>query len=94
MKKLLLFISFVMAFAVVSAQQAIFSKLSMWKYLNIDSAPPATWNESTFDDASWPSGTGEFGYGEGDEATVLVKMNPSLTYYFRKKVTFSTSPPV
>ncbi len=92
MKKLLLFISFVMAFAVVSAQQAIFPKLSMWKYLNINSAPPSTWNASNFNDTSWPSGAGEFGFGEDDEATVLVKMNPSITYYFRKKVTFSTSP--
>jgi len=78
-------------FALVRAQ-VIFPKESVWKYLNINSAPPSTWNASSFDDASWSSGAGEFGYGEGDEATVLVKKNPSVTYYFRKKVTISANP--
>ena len=91
MKKIIFFISIMFTFALVRAQ-VIFPKESVWKYLNINSAPPSTWNASSFDDASWSSGAGEFGYGEGDEATVLVKKNPSVTYYFRKKVTISANP--
>lgn len=91
MKKILLLISLICTLSAFNAQ-VIIPKGSLWKYLNIDSAPPITWNQGNFDDVGWPSGAGELGYGETDETTVLIKKEPSLTYYFRKKVIFSTDP--
>ncbi len=39
------------------------------------------WTDPDFDDSSWPTGTGQFGYGDGDENT-LVAAN-RITYLFR-----------
>ena len=43
---------------------------STWKYRDSGVTPPATWKDPTFDDASWPSGPAQLGYGDGDEATL------------------------
>ena len=45
-----------------------------------------------FYDTSWPTGLGELGFGDGDEATLLIKKNPSLAYYFRKKINLPFNP--
>ena len=42
-----------------------------WKYLVTGSEPASTWTTLAFDDASWPSGPAQLGYGDGDEATVV-----------------------
>jgi hypothetical protein len=64
-----------------------------WRYLADGSNQGTAWRDPVFNDSSWPSGTGELGYGDGDEATVIpqVDINPSLngtqraaTCYFRK----------
>lgn len=53
---------------------------SDWRYQ--DGGPEAAgWEQSGFDDAAWPIGAGELGFGDGDENTVLTK--GSVTYYAR-----------
>jgi len=42
-----------------------------WNYLIGDSEPPVTWYTSDFDDGSWTTAKGSFGYGDGDDSTVL-----------------------
>jgi hypothetical protein len=42
-----------------------------WKWRYAATAPDANWAGNGFDDASWSSGTGEFGYGDGDENTLI-----------------------
>jgi hypothetical protein len=42
-----------------------------WKYLMPTSEPDATWRSTGFDDSSWLSGTGGFGFGDGDDGTDL-----------------------
>lgn len=37
----------------------------------LTSPPPANWREPAFNDVSWPQGVGGFGYGDGDDVTVL-----------------------
>ncbi|NHM08061.1 hypothetical protein G4D82_12585 [Flavobacterium sp. CYK-4] len=59
-----------------------------WKYLDNGSDAGTTWRNNNFDDSSWLSGKAEFGYGDGDETTV-VSYGPDanhkhLTTYFRK----------
>jgi hypothetical protein len=58
-----------------------------WKFLDNGTDQGTAWRSSTFNDATWSSGTGEFGYGDGDEQTV-VSFGPNsamkyITTYFR-----------
>lgn len=63
---------------------------SGWKYLDKGTDEGIAWKESSFEDASWKSGNGVFGYGQGDEKTVLSfgpdNQNKYITTYFRKTV--------
>jgi uncharacterized repeat protein (TIGR01451 family) len=63
-----------------------------WKYWD-QGTRPANWETSAFNDASWASGPGELGYGNGDEATVVgfggAPGNKYITTYFRKNITIS-----
>ncbi|UCH13968.1 MAG: CotH kinase family protein [Bacteroidales bacterium] len=52
-----------------------------WKYRFVESQPPADWNEIGFDDSGWYDGPSGFGYGDGDDATVI---NNARTVYLRK----------
>lgn len=62
---------------------------SSWKYLD-NNTRPTGWETVDFNDATWASGNGELGYGDGDETTLL-SYGPSssskyITTYFRKEV--------
>src|SRR5690606_35258734 len=50
-----------------------------WRYQADGTDPGATWKNPGYNDSSWPVGTAELGYGDGDEATVIpiVDVNPS-----------------
>lgn len=52
-----------------------------WKY-RVPNAAVAGWTQTAFNDASWTSGTGGMGYGDGDDNTVIP--NPSTTVYMRR----------
>jgi hypothetical protein len=60
---------------------------SVWKYSDATTAPPADWNQPSFDEEAWSSGQAELGYGDGDEATILSygnnANNKTPSYYFR-----------
>ncbi len=45
---------------------------SDWKYIVPTASVAATWAEPTFDDSSWNTGQGGFGYGDGDDNTAAV----------------------
>lgn len=54
-----------------------------WRYLD-DAVPAVGWNLAGFDDAAWELGVGQFGRGDGDEATLLDHpVAPSVTVFFR-----------
>ncbi|MCB0997395.1 MAG: hypothetical protein KDB21_20020, partial [Acidimicrobiales bacterium] len=44
---------------------------AQWRYWDTPSSPPAGWTTVAFDDGAWSSGRTEFGFGEGDEDTVI-----------------------
>lgn len=75
----------------ISKQQATAVPLiaagSVWKYFDQEYAPTG-WNGESFDDAAWPQGAEQLGYGEDDEQTVVgYGPNPNnkyITTYFRK----------
>ena len=89
MKKLLQFLLFIpIAFNVSTAQTTLFATGSTWKYNDQGQDLGTTWITSGYNDASWSSGTSEFGYGDGDEQTVVSygtdSDNKYPTTYFRK----------
>ncbi|MFM1767505.1 MAG: hypothetical protein RJA22_34 [Verrucomicrobiota bacterium] len=61
-----------------------------WKYLADGSDQGSTWGAAGFNDAAWPAGPAELGYGDGDEATT-VPSGPAgsyfITTYFRHAFT-------
>ncbi len=66
----------------------IITKGDQWKYLDDGSDQGTAWHDTTFNDDSWKTGSGEFGYGDGGEATVIDygsdANNKYITTYFRK----------
>lgn len=56
---------------------------------------PSNWNQLSFNDSGWAYGNAEFGYGDGDESTVVSygssSSNKHMTTYFRH--TFQVSDP-
>jgi acid phosphatase type 7 len=78
------------------AQVTIIPNGSSWKYwANSQANFQSNWETTSYNDAAWPSGTGELGYGDGDEATCIPAASPVTgtlclptgnkwpTYYFR-----------
>jgi len=57
-----------------------------WSYFPGDSPPPDNWNQQNFNDASWASGPSGFGYGDGDDATVV---DPVMSLYVRHEFNVS-----
>jgi len=61
---------------------------SEWRYLDDGSDGGTAWRNPGYDDSSWATGPAEFGYGEGDEATVVSygpdSNNKYVTTYFRR----------
>lgn len=72
----------------------VFPTGSVWKYLDNGTDQGTAWRDWGFNDSTWASGPGQFGYGDGDEAT-QVEDNPTpgynapdtdrfITTYFRR----------
>ncbi len=62
----------------------------VWKYDDSATDWGTAWLALGFDDSAWSSGNAQLGYGDGDEATVLFKANPTQpSYYFRKAINVS-----
>ena len=57
-----------------------------WIYFPGNSPPPDNWNQQNFNDASWASGPSGFGYGDGDDATVV---DPVMSLYVRHEFNVS-----
>jgi len=60
-----------------------------WKFLDDGPIEGTAWRELDFGDGDWKSGFAEFGYGDGDEATVVDygpdPANKHVTTYFRHR---------
>lgn len=61
---------------------------SEWKYRDESSAPDNTWKNVGYNDGGWKSGNSQFGYGDGDENTVISygsdSQNKYITSYYRR----------
>ncbi|MCK4886782.1 MAG: lamin tail domain-containing protein [Planctomycetes bacterium] len=67
----------------------------IWKYIDNGSNQGTAWREFSFDDSTWKEGTGEFGFGNLTQTTLISYGGAShsqdkyITTYFRKKFTIS-----
>ncbi|MFN5557546.1 MAG: CotH kinase family protein [Chryseotalea sp.] len=61
-----------------------------WRYTDAGTLPAPDWFSNAYNDAAWKTGQAEFGYGEGDEKTIVSfgsdANNKFITTYFRKKI--------
>jgi hypothetical protein len=56
-----------------------------WRYFKGLTDPGATWANLNYNDATWLTGPSGFGYGGGDDATVLSDMENNYTTVFTRK---------
>ena len=61
-------------------ETAIFAS-DEWEYIVPNEEPLSNWNELNFEDGMWMSSQGGFGYGDGDDGTII---GPAISVYFRK----------
>ncbi len=66
-----------------------------WRYWD-DGNLGVAWSSNTYDDSGWATGSAEFGYGDGDESTVI-SYGPSgsnkwVTSYFRTTFSIADMP--
>jgi hypothetical protein len=68
---------------------------SQWRYFDQGVDLGTAWRATGYNDSAWAIGNGEFGYGDGDEATVVSfgpnSSNKYMTTYFRR--TFNVADP-
>lgn len=57
-----------------------------WSYKTANSSTDTNWRNPSFNDAAWNRGKGGFGYGDGDDSTVISNIR---TLYIRKKFTIT-----
>ena len=91
MKKLAFGAFFVLLFVCSSdAQVTIIPNNDTWKYLDNGTNQGTAWRSGSFNDASWQTGTGKFGYGISDANTIISygpdKKQKYVTTYFRKTI--------
>ncbi len=58
---------------------------SSWRYLDDGTNLAADWTGIGFDDGSWAQGSGQLGFGDGDEATTVAR--GTVQYWFRHSFT-------
>lgn len=70
-----------------SSIKQIISKQSEWKYLDDGSDKGKEWQSSEYDDSTWKTGQGKFGYGDSQQTLISYGSNSlykHITTYFRK----------
>src|SRR5256885_13147720 len=67
-----------------ATETVLVSTGAVWRYFDAGMEPGPGWQSPIFDDSTWRGGAAQLGYGDGDEATVIARVN---TAYFRASFT-------
>ncbi len=93
MRNSLLLITSLLFSFLLTAQTTLINYNSSWKYLANGSNQGTAWRATSFNDASWSTGTASFGYGtSGITTTVSYGSNNKkkyITTYFRKSISIA-----
>src|SRR6186997_1846949 len=93
MKNSLLLVTALLFSFLLTAQTTLINYNSSWKYLDNGSNQGTGWRATSFNDASWATGTAAFGYGtSGITTTVSFGGNSkkkNITTYFRKTISIA-----
>lgn len=97
--KVFLHFLFLVIYQISFSNVTVISYGSSWKYLDNGTDQGTAWTASGFNDASWLSGNGQLGYGDGDETTILnagcspiaTCTSKFITTYFRKNITIGST---
>ena len=65
-------------------KRTLVARGATWRFWRGARPVGANWNQSGFDDASWETGPGGFGYGDGDDRTLLDDMRGQYTTVFTR----------
>ncbi|QQR90524.1 MAG: hypothetical protein IPJ88_01905 [Myxococcales bacterium] len=60
-----------------------------WRYDDRRVDRGTSWLNLTYNDSSWSTGSGQFGYGDGDETTTISSNSNMRSAYFRKVITLN-----
>ena len=80
-----IFSSFLAA-AQVNHWESVVLPGDQWQYLVPTSQPNSNWNQVQFNSSSWSTGASGFGYGDGDDATIL---SNTMSVYIRATFTIT-----
>lgn len=73
---------------VLSTKMNLIPQSSFWRYSDASSTPTGLWASADYNDATWKLGTAQFGYGDGDEKTVISygpnSQSKYITSYYRR----------
>lgn len=72
----------IQTFAQIDHWETVVYEDDLWKYILPGSPVNPNWADTTFNDSSWLQGQGGFGYGDGDDNTVI----PTTISCFQRKV--------
>src|SRR6187455_3013703 len=93
MKNSLLLITALLFSFLLTAQTTLINYNSSWKYLDNGSNQGTAWRATSFNDASWATGTAAFGYGTSGITTIVSYGNNNkkkhITTYFRKTISIA-----
>ena len=77
--------------ALYSDDEILITEDAMWKFHDQGQNLGTAWRSTSFDDASWPEGAAQLGYGDGDEAHIIGygedETQKHITSYFRRAFT-------
>ena len=86
---IIIYLTLIVTSTIVKAADSTLLPLSqVWKYEDSNALLANTWIDSDFDDSAWLFGSGEFGFGDGDETTNVGSIQ-TITTYFRTDIAIS-----
>ena len=76
----LLLLPIVTSFGQINHWETVVYNSDSWEYFIGDREPPTNWMQPNFNDNNWKTGRGGFGYGDGDDVTII---QPTYSLYLR-----------
>ncbi len=91
--KLIIFLFVLMSSSILingqSHWESLIIEIDTFQHLVPEAEPSADWIQLEYDDVAWDTGIGGFGYGDGDDSTLIT--TPTTAIYLRKELIIPAS---